>query len=95
MRRSVGAPRGDDDAVDAFADSCSTWRASRWGSSVALHMKTAMRLSDRHSSTPSMIGMREAAERVGRDEADRQALAAVQALREIVRAKAESGEPPR
>ena len=35
----------------------STCWASRAGSSVALHMKTAIRWSERHSSSPSMIGM--------------------------------------
>ena len=67
----------------------STWRASRSGSSAPLHMKTEMRLSERCSSSPSMIGMREAAETVAGDQPDGEGLAAMQALGEVVRPEAE------
>ena len=85
----VGAPAGDDDAVDALAEQ--RLDVPR----LALRIVGAVAHEDRDaavgkacSSSPSMIGMEKRPKAVAGDQADGESLAAVQALREVVRAEA-------
>ena len=89
LRSPVGAPGGDDDAVHALAEQ--RFDVLR----LALRVVGGVAHEDRHATVgqalfePLHDRHGEAAEAVGRNHPDRQALAAMQAVREIVRAEAE------